>query len=156
MPNNIDDYIHRIGRTGRCGNKGTAISFVNENCRLIKDLHKVMKKANQQIPDWFEELYKKSSDSYGFIGKRPYSGKSYGNYGNNTYSNNNYSGFKRDNNSSTPGNNFKSEQGGFKSNWNNREASYNQTSNSNGINFSTMRTFTNSALYNESNYRQDR
>jgi len=26
MPTNIDDYVHRIGRTGRAGNKGTAIA----------------------------------------------------------------------------------------------------------------------------------
>lgn len=30
MPNNIEDYIHRIGRTGRVGNKGTAISFLTK------------------------------------------------------------------------------------------------------------------------------
>jgi ATP-dependent RNA helicase RhlE len=28
-PNNYEDYIHRIGRTGRAGNKGTALTFVN-------------------------------------------------------------------------------------------------------------------------------
>lgn len=26
-PNNSEDYIHRIGRTGRAGAKGTAITF---------------------------------------------------------------------------------------------------------------------------------
>jgi ATP-dependent RNA helicase DDX46/PRP5 len=26
-PSHIEDYIHRIGRTGRAGNKGTAITF---------------------------------------------------------------------------------------------------------------------------------
>lgn len=28
-PNNYEDYIHRIGRTGRAGNKGTALTFVS-------------------------------------------------------------------------------------------------------------------------------
>lgn len=28
-PNNYEDYIHRIGRTGRAGNKGTALTFIN-------------------------------------------------------------------------------------------------------------------------------
>jgi len=28
MPNGIEDYIHRIGRTGRAGAKGTAYSYV--------------------------------------------------------------------------------------------------------------------------------
>ncbi|MCB1112331.1 MAG: DEAD/DEAH box helicase [Chlamydiales bacterium] len=28
LPNNVEDYVHRIGRTGRAGAKGTALSFV--------------------------------------------------------------------------------------------------------------------------------
>jgi len=27
LPSNIDDYVHRIGRTGRCGKQGTATAF---------------------------------------------------------------------------------------------------------------------------------
>ncbi len=27
-PNHMEDYVHRIGRTGRAGNKGTAITFI--------------------------------------------------------------------------------------------------------------------------------
>jgi superfamily II DNA/RNA helicase len=27
MPDSIEDYVHRIGRTGRCGNTGRATSF---------------------------------------------------------------------------------------------------------------------------------
>lgn len=27
MPNSIDDYVHRIGRTGRVGNQGRATTF---------------------------------------------------------------------------------------------------------------------------------
>lgn len=26
-PNHMEDYVHRIGRTGRAGSKGTAITF---------------------------------------------------------------------------------------------------------------------------------
>lgn len=33
MPHDTDSYIHRIGRTGRIGNKGVAISFVTERDR---------------------------------------------------------------------------------------------------------------------------
>ena len=29
MPQNIDDYIHRIGRTGRIGQKDKAITFID-------------------------------------------------------------------------------------------------------------------------------
>tara|TARA_B100000029_G_scaffold368561_1_gene362128 strand:+ start:2067 stop:3269 length:1203 start_codon:yes stop_codon:yes gene_type:complete len=31
MPGNIEEYVHRIGRTGRIGNLGTAITFVGED-----------------------------------------------------------------------------------------------------------------------------
>ena len=34
LPNNAEDYVHRIGRTGRAGAKGVACSFVS-----FKDLH---------------------------------------------------------------------------------------------------------------------
>ena len=27
LPSSIDEYVHRIGRTGRCGNLGKATSF---------------------------------------------------------------------------------------------------------------------------------
>lgn len=61
MPTNIDDYVHRIGRTGRCGNKGTAVSFINDNSRpIIKDLYKLFVKLNKPIPDWFQSLNRKA------------------------------------------------------------------------------------------------
>lgn len=49
MPKNIEDYIHRIGRTGRVGNKGKAISFYNNNNRqigeaLVSELKEQIKK----------------------------------------------------------------------------------------------------------------
>ena len=70
MPKNIEDYIHRIGRTGRVGNKGKAISFYNENNKQIGEaLVKELKRANQTIPDFLEELdyttrYYKNDDYY--------------------------------------------------------------------------------------------
>jgi len=33
-PNNSEDYIHRIGRTGRAGAKGTAITFFTTESEL--------------------------------------------------------------------------------------------------------------------------
>mmetsp|Transcript_28899 Transcript_28899/g.21519 ORF Transcript_28899/g.21519 Transcript_28899/m.21519 type:complete len:120 (-) Transcript_28899:865-1224(-) len=29
-PNHLEDYVHRVGRTGRAGNKGTAYTFITE------------------------------------------------------------------------------------------------------------------------------
>jgi len=61
MPNNIDDYVHRIGRTGRCGNTGTAIAFISEkNRNVLRDLHDTLKESNQEIPSWFENLMRGS------------------------------------------------------------------------------------------------
>ena len=63
MPKNIEDYIHRIGRTGRVGNKGKAISFYNNNNRQIGEaLVSELKRANQKIPEFLEEF----DYSYGF------------------------------------------------------------------------------------------
>ncbi|TPX31411.1 hypothetical protein SmJEL517_g05229 [Synchytrium microbalum] len=56
MPNSIDDYIHRIGRTARVGNKGTAISFYNnKDAQLAPDLVRILKSCNQPIPDFLAE-----------------------------------------------------------------------------------------------------
>lgn len=39
MPQNIDDYVHRIGRTGRANQKGYAISFYGEkDLAITRDL----------------------------------------------------------------------------------------------------------------------
>ena len=71
MPKNIEDYIHRIGRTGRVGNKGKAISFYNENNKQIAvALVKELKKANQKIPDFLEEF--DYTYNYGFYNDNDY------------------------------------------------------------------------------------
>lgn len=54
LPKSIDDYVHRIGRTGRVGNKGKATSlFDPENdAALVPDLLRILKQSGQQIPDF--------------------------------------------------------------------------------------------------------
>jgi ATP-dependent RNA helicase DDX3X len=53
MPNDIDDYVHRIGRTGRAGNTGLATSFINDkNGNLCRELATILKDAGQECPDW--------------------------------------------------------------------------------------------------------
>lgn len=37
-PNNSEDYIHRIGRTGRAGQKGTAITLFTTDSKLASVL----------------------------------------------------------------------------------------------------------------------
>jgi ATP-dependent RNA helicase DDX5/DBP2 len=36
-PNNSEDYIHRIGRTGRAGAKGTAITFFTTDSKCFQN-----------------------------------------------------------------------------------------------------------------------
>jgi ATP-dependent RNA helicase len=39
LPNDRENYIHRIGRSGRFGRKGVAINFVkNEDVRILRDI----------------------------------------------------------------------------------------------------------------------
>ena len=57
MPKDIDDYIHRIGRTGRAGNRGTATSMVNDyNLRICKELVLVLNEAGQEVPKWLKSM----------------------------------------------------------------------------------------------------
>ncbi len=44
LPYNAEDYVHRIGRTGRAGAKGEAIAFYSpEEERLLQDIEKLIK-----------------------------------------------------------------------------------------------------------------
>ncbi|CAO4362388.1 unnamed protein product [Caenorhabditis nigoni] len=70
MPDNIDDYIHRIGRTGRVGNAGRATSFIEDGCSLIPDLLKVLADAEQNVPEWMLEAGGGSYGASGFGGGR--------------------------------------------------------------------------------------
>lgn len=57
LPSNIDDYIHRIGRTGRAGKKGIAISFFAEkNKNIVDDLVENLKETKQEVPQWLQGM----------------------------------------------------------------------------------------------------
>ncbi|KAK4392392.1 DEAD-box ATP-dependent RNA helicase 37 [Sesamum angolense] len=69
LPNDIDDYVHRIGRTGRAGKTGLATAFFNENnMSLAKPLAGLMQEANQEVPDWLTRFA--SRVSYGSKNRR--------------------------------------------------------------------------------------
>jgi ATP-dependent RNA helicase DDX5/DBP2 len=51
-PNTSEDYVHRIGRTGRSNNKGISHTFFTRNdMAQARDLMRVLKEANQEIPE---------------------------------------------------------------------------------------------------------
>ncbi|KAM6224674.1 putative ATP-dependent RNA helicase DDX4 isoform 2-T2 [Rhynchocyon petersi] len=58
LPSTIDEYVHRIGRTGRCGNTGRAISFYDpeSDTQIAQSLVKVLSDAQQDVPAWLEEI----------------------------------------------------------------------------------------------------
>jgi ATP-dependent RNA helicase DDX3X len=58
-PNNIQEYVHRIGRTGRAGKQGLAITFLTDKSRpIVKDIYSLLVECNQVVPDWLEGLYR--------------------------------------------------------------------------------------------------
>lgn len=52
MPDDIEDYVHRIGRTGRSGKRGTATTYVNKSAEesILLDLKHLLIEANQKVP----------------------------------------------------------------------------------------------------------
>jgi len=75
FPLTIEDYVHRIGRTGRAGSKGISYTFFQEKDREhAGELQQVLKNAGQDIPN---ELKKFGTA----IVKRKKEHNLYGNYG---------------------------------------------------------------------------
>ena len=80
MPTQIDDYVHRIGRTGRVGNQGRAVSLFRtykcqkcdsdlapELCQLLdtcKEQHGHAHTNITEIPDWLEEEARRSKNRH--------------------------------------------------------------------------------------------
>ncbi|KAJ4718517.1 DEAD-box ATP-dependent RNA helicase [Melia azedarach] len=58
MPEEIENYVHRIGRTGRCGKTGIATTFINKNQSetTLLDLKHLLQEAKQRIPPVLAEL----------------------------------------------------------------------------------------------------
>jgi ATP-dependent RNA helicase RhlE len=56
LPQDVENYVHRIGRTGRAGNKGRAISFATpDQTRDVENIEKLIRKQlpitkHQEIP----------------------------------------------------------------------------------------------------------
>jgi len=63
FPLTIEDYVHRIGRTGRAGKKGLAICFFCPESKGVQDekahagdLVKIIKDAGQKVPPELEKI----------------------------------------------------------------------------------------------------
>mmetsp|Transcript_105021 Transcript_105021/g.165714 ORF Transcript_105021/g.165714 Transcript_105021/m.165714 type:complete len:586 (-) Transcript_105021:98-1855(-) len=50
--NNTEDYVHRIGRTGRAGSKGYAVTFITSaDSGKVRGIIEVMERTNQPVPE---------------------------------------------------------------------------------------------------------
>ncbi|ODV86533.1 hypothetical protein CANARDRAFT_206909 [[Candida] arabinofermentans NRRL YB-2248] len=97
LPNDIDDYVHRIGRTGRAGNTGIATAFFNRgNKNVAKELIDILSEANQEVPEFLEALAREGArggNVRGRGGRTPNRDvRRYNNGGSNGYSSGGYGG----------------------------------------------------------------
>ncbi|GAA5849478.1 hypothetical protein JCM8547_000466 [Rhodosporidiobolus lusitaniae] len=59
VPNHMEDYVHRAGRTGRAGQKGTCVTFITpEQERYSVDILKALQASNAPVPPELEEMAK--------------------------------------------------------------------------------------------------
>jgi ATP-dependent RNA helicase DDX3X len=86
LPTDIDDYVHRIGRTGRAGKKGQATAlFGDKDAGIARALMDVMSEAGQEVPSFLGGFASRSS--YGGRSKgrsgggSKYGGRDYRNHG---------------------------------------------------------------------------
>ena len=65
MPREIENYVHRIGRTGRGGKKGVATTFLGPNCQetILLDLRGILEEAGQRVPDFLKRIQGESLTS---------------------------------------------------------------------------------------------
>lgn len=69
MPHEIENYVHRIGRTGRCGKTGVATTFINAEVEqsTLLDLKHLLIEAKQRVPPVLEALEDPDADLTGAI-----------------------------------------------------------------------------------------
>ncbi|KAJ9465085.1 ATP-dependent RNA helicase DBP2 [Diplonema papillatum] len=76
MPGNLEDYVHRIGRTGRAGDKGDAHTFFSLNdARFASGLMRLLTKSGQPIPPQLQDVARNPPPPSGKGRKGGYGGK---------------------------------------------------------------------------------
>ncbi|GAA5885607.1 hypothetical protein JCM6882_007492 [Rhodosporidiobolus microsporus] len=59
VPNHMEDYVHRAGRTGRAGNTGTCVTFITpDQERYSVDILKALQASNAPVPTELEDIAK--------------------------------------------------------------------------------------------------
>eukprot|EP01135_Chromosphaera_perkinsii_P004807 Nk52_evm38s296 gene=Nk52_evmTU38s296 len=70
MPKEIENYVHRIGRTGRSGKTGLATTYIDSSCSqlILLDLKHLLKESKQKIPPFLEEIEDSSATQAAELG----------------------------------------------------------------------------------------
>jgi len=67
-PNHMEDYVHRVGRTGRAGNTGIAVTFITEEQdRYSVDIAKALRLSKQPIPPDVQRLVDGEASSFSSV-----------------------------------------------------------------------------------------
>jgi ATP-dependent RNA helicase DDX5/DBP2 len=95
FPNNIEDYVHRIGRTGRSGKTGVSYAFFcRDSYSMSNQLISLLQKADQEIPAELEDIRHTKPEGSGSRNRRRggggYGGNRSGENRSNSYSGGNY------------------------------------------------------------------
>lgn len=70
FPLDIENYIHRIGRTGRASKKGQSLTYMTvDEARFAKKLKKILIESDQEVPEDLIELEKEEKRSKVVKGK---------------------------------------------------------------------------------------
>lgn len=81
-PDNTESYVHRIGRTGRAGEKGDAYTYLFENeTGPAQNILKIMKKSGHPVPEELQDICR-GGGGYGGKGGGGYGGGGDGGWGN--------------------------------------------------------------------------
>ncbi|GJN05677.1 hypothetical protein PR202_ga23328 [Eleusine coracana subsp. coracana] len=101
FPTGVEDYVHRIGRTGRAGATGSAYTFFgDQDAKYASDLVKILEGAGQSVPAQLKEMalrggyggrsrrWASTDDSYGGQGYGSgYAKRSTDNFNNSSFGN---------------------------------------------------------------------
>ncbi|NXP95216.1 DDX52 helicase, partial [Passerina amoena] len=72
LPTSAVEYIHRIGRTGRAGHRGKAVTFFTEDDKpLLRSIANVIQRAGCPVPEYIKHLPKLQSKQKKKFIKKP-------------------------------------------------------------------------------------
>ncbi len=71
FPQQVEDYVHRIGRTGRGSKLGTAFTFFTLSDSGSRELYRIMERADQDIPEDLRKLVQLTGHKQGQSRYRP-------------------------------------------------------------------------------------